>query len=311
MNNGGSASAATALGYYLGAMPKTQNTSYNTSVFAKALDEDGFRIRDGLSTGAFLDVNLTTGAITNNATSTFLDVRAEKYTNGWWRISFNYLYTGSTSTGSWLAFRSSNNGNGTKGYAIWGFQVTTDGLASYIPNSSSSYSAVTQSADIFTASNYVRQADEVDMIGKNLTSWYNPNGGSFYTEHDSIQGNVNHWVWSLNDERTQYNHIDQLRGRLRVSPDVNNLADINGGVTLVSGTFSKIASRIKKDDFALSMDGNTVVTDTSVDHERNSTLLKIGARADGAGYLNGTLKTFRYYDKPLSNAELEALTENN
>jgi len=311
MNNGGSASAATALGYYLGAMPKTQNTAYNTSVFAKALDEDGFRIRDGIVTGAFLDVNLTTGAITNNATSTFLDVRAEKYTNGWWRISFTYLYTGSTSTGSWLAFRSSNNGNGTKGYAIWGFQVTTDGLASYIPNLSTSYSAVTQSADIFTASNYVRQADEVDMIGNNLTSWYNSNSGSFYTEHDSIQGNANHWVWSLNDERTQYNHIDQLRGRLRVSPDVNNLADVNGGVTLVSGTFSKIASRIKKDDFAVSMDGNTVVTDTSVDHERNSTLLKIGARADGAGYLNGTLKTFRYYDKPLSNAELEALTENN
>ena len=149
------------------------------------------------------------------------------------------------------------------------------------------------------------------MIGNNLTSWYNSNGGSFYTEHDSIQGNANHWVWSLNDERTQYNHIDQLRGRLRVSPDVNNLADVNGGVTLVSGTFSKIASRIKKDDFAVSMDGNTVVTDTSVDHERNSTLLKIGARADGAGYLNGTLKTFRYYDKPLSNAELQALTENN
>ena len=311
MNNGGSASAATALGYYLGAMPRTQNTAYNTSVFAKALDEDGFRIRDGLSTGAFLDVNLTTGAITNNATSTFLDVKAEKYAHGWWRISFTYLYTGSTSTGSWLAFRSSNNGNGTKGYAIWGFQITTDGLASYIPNVSTSYSAVTQAADVFTGSNYIRQADEVDMIGKNLTSWYNPNGGSFYTEHDSIQGNANHWIWSLNDERTLYNHIDQLRGRLRVSPDVGNYADINGGVTLVSGTFSKLASRIKKDDFALSMDGNTVVTDTSADYERNSTLLKIGARADGAGYLNGTLKVFRYYAKPLSNAELEALTENN
>ena len=241
--------------------------------------------------------------------------------NGWVRL---YMTATPNSTGGAFGFVAyfadeTSNGSSTPatdaisagvraGY-YWGAQLeNAKAPSSYIPTYGS---AVTRSADVADMAAYTRQADQVDMIDYNLTSWYNPDEGSFYTEHDSIEGNTNHWLWSLNDERTQYNHIDQLRGRLRVSPDVNNLADINGGVTLVSGTFSKIASRIKKDDFAISMDGNTVVTDTSVDHERNSTLLKIGARADGAGYLNGTLKSFRYYDNPLSDAELQALTENN
>jgi len=284
------------------------------SVFAKQSGYKYLKLEQSFGGNAIFD--LDTGTVYGTSTSSVL-AGIENYGSGIYRCFVSANITQNTGLIQRVEVlndsrQSSYAGNGTSGIEIFGMQIE-DGQVptSFIFATPGNNTTTTRSTDVFSSSNYVRQADEVDMIGKNLTSWYNPNGGSFYTEHDSIQGNVNHWLWSLNDERTQYNHIDQLRGRLRVSPDVNNLADINGGVTLVSGTFSKMASRIKKDDFALSMDGNTVVTDTSVDYERNSTLLKIGSRADGAGYLNGTLKTFRYYDKPLSNPELEALTENN
>ena len=284
------------------------------SVFAKQSGYKYLKLEQSFGGNAIFD--LDTGTVYGTSSSSVL-AGIENYGSGIYRCFVSANITQTTSLIQRVEVlndsrQSTYAGNGTSGIEIFGMQIESGQVpTSFIFATPGIGTTTTRSADVFSGSNYIRQSDEVDMIGKNLTSWYNPNGGSFYTEHDSIQGNANHWLWSLNDERTQYNHIDQLRGRLRVSPDVNNLADINGGVTLVAGTFSKMASRIKKDDFALSMDGNTVVTDTSVDHERNSTLLKIGARADGAGYLNGTLKVFRYYAKPLSDAELEALTENN
>jgi hypothetical protein len=311
MNNGGSASAATALGYYLGAMPRTQNTVYNTSVFAKALDESGFRVRDGLLTGAFLDVNLTTGAITNGSSSTFLNVKAEKYAHGWWRISFSYRYTGSTGTGSWLAFRSSNNGNGSKGYAVWGFQITTNALASYIPNLSTSYSAVTQAADVASSTTNTRDTDAVYIDNMQYSDWYNKEEGTYYIDLDAhttadtrvvVLGQTGYpWIlykYLANQWKT-YNGNDTI-----VTPMNSGINPFKGAIS-----FGKTSGSSAQNGTAI-LTNNTNLMQAGALSNMNS--LDIGyGRWSNIDTFNGTIKKLSYYPTEMTSAELVALTENN
>ena len=73
---------------------------------------------------------------------------------------------------------------------------------------------------------------------------------------------------------------------------------------------NKIAGAYKKDDFAASLDGGSVTTDTSGSVQTGITDLQIGGiKSSADNYLNGHIKSIQYYPRRLTNAQLEALTE--
>ena len=314
MNNGQTASAATGMGYYLGLMPRTQNTVYNTSFFVKALDEDGFRVRDGLSSGAFLDVNLTTGVIASHNTAVFKNVRSDKYSDGWWRVSFDYKYTGSTSTSSWLALRSSNDGDGTKGYAIWGFQVTTDRLTSYIPNPANVYSYVTMIGDTTSAKSYTRDNDFAEML--HVGDLIPQPLGTVYTEFaaDEPSGSFG-GIFEILANIGQTNGIDHRYTSSAVQFYATNNYAIAVGGPITPGVFTKTSLAYDFDSIVNSQtardgvqtSGNTVhIFDLDLKH------IRFGSIDFNTAYqLNGHMKSFRLYPERMDNAEIVALTENN
>jgi hypothetical protein len=314
MNNGQTASAATGMGYYLGLMPRTQNTVYNTSFFVKALDEDGFRVRDGLSSGAFLDVNLTTGVIASHNTAVFKNVRSDKYSDGWWRVSFDYKYTGSTSTSSWLALRSSNDGDGTKGYAIWGFQVTTDRLTSYIPNPANVYSYVTMIGDTTSAISYTRDNDFAEML--HVGDLIPQPLGTVYTEFaaDEPSGSFG-GIFEILANIGQTNGIDHRYTSSAVQFYATNNYAIAVGGPITPGVFTKTSLAYDFDSIVNSQtardgvqtSGNTVhIFDLDLKH------IRFGSIDFNTAYqLNGHMKSFRLYPERMDNAEIVALTENN
>ena len=336
MNSGQTANSPTALGVYLGVLPRVQNQIYNTSFFAKipaANVENGVRIRDGLRTGAFLDINLNNGEVTNGSTSTFMDVIVEKYAHGWWRISYNYLYTGATGSGSWHAIRSYNDGNGTKGWLIWGSQVTTNpynqyfGLSSYVPNPTGTYSLVTKTADVPDGAVATRYSDYAYIDIEKYNFW-NDRESTIYAEtetyiEDYTLGNYNasQYAFSPDTGRVQirYDNTDGIHAIGYSTPAgvFTNIFTLTPP-TATFVTSSKTALSIKQDDYDFSVNGSTIsgtASDTSGAFPA-PTKLFLGAYRQIASpsnseHLNGVIKKISYYDKKLTNAEMQALTENN
>ena len=100
---------------------------YLISFYAKAAEFNILRFRDGAQTGAFLDFNLTTGAITNGNASRFISPVAEPDGSGWYRISFT---TGSITSSVAYPARIGQTGDGTSGIYIWGASLVPANQAS-------------------------------------------------------------------------------------------------------------------------------------------------------------------------------------
>ena len=85
----------------------------------------------------------------------------------------------------------------------------------------------------------------------------------------------------------------------------------DGWMTVDRAQYAKIANAFAEDNFASSANGSVATTDTSGLVPR-----KINAMYIGAFYVNydpfcGHIKKISYYPERLTNAELQALTENN
>jgi hypothetical protein len=82
-------------------------------------------------------------------------------------------------------------------------------------------------------------------------------------------------------------------------------ANIDAG-TVASNIFYKFIGGYATDNFATSISGNAVVTDTSGTLPLVNRLM-IG-NSSSANYLNGTVRSISYYDIRLSNEALQGLT---
>jgi hypothetical protein len=130
----------------------TAGTTYTYSWFFKAAERADFRVAFGLDSGVFagetLDLNLTTGALTNVSgfSSTPL---VTSFPDGWWRLQATVTAAASASPvirGTPLVGgNSSYTGDGTSGLYLWGAQLEAGSTPStYIPTTTT---AVTRTAD--------------------------------------------------------------------------------------------------------------------------------------------------------------------
>lgn len=103
---------------------------------------------------------------------------------------------------------------------------------------------------------------------------------------------------------------DQIRYRLSDSSDGGAFGPANIGAATASITDgAKVALAYAPDDFAIAANGASPTTDSSGTFDTLAvTTISIGKSTGNSNYLNGYLKSFQYYPRRLTNAQLQELT---
>ena len=254
------------------------------SVFLKAAERT--RVNLGTSdTNLIAGFDLSAGSVVSGTGS------IEPFGDGWYRCSISATFT---TSGPFLLLRNSSSefytGDGTSGIYLWGAQLEPDSFpTSYIPTTTA---AVTRNASL------------ADLISGAIAN----NIRSFYVEFSSPAVGTR-GVVSLNDNTANERASVLTSGtdpRLVVHDGGVEQANINGG-TVAAGVRTRVAVRINADDFAISINGGAVVTDTSGTLPTVDRLMF--GRTQAGEYLNGRIARFTGWSQLLPNATLQTLAQ--
>jgi hypothetical protein len=271
--------------------------TYTYSIYAKAGEFSSLRVREGVSSGQFLNVDLLTGSITGGG-SQYVNAAAVNVGNGWWRVS--WTSPAGMTTAEKYAFRVTQTGDGYSGIYIWGAQLEAGAFpTSYIPT---------------VASQVTRSADAASMTGTNFSSWYRADEGTIYT--DIITGSPSSIsrVYHMDDgtANNRFRLVTLSNTVLQSNATVNgsNVAVLENTVASAVNTSLKTAFLYAVDNFNASTNTSSVSTDTSgvVPPNINRLLLGNGGPLAPTTALNGTIKKIAYYPIRVTNAQLQALT---
>lgn len=272
------------------------NTSYTATVYVKAAERTRVRLQNSAVANwatlgeAYFD--LSAGTIVSGTGS------ITPIGNGWYRCSITGTFGGANAGGGLNIFivesgtTTSYTGNGYSGIYIWGAQLEAGAFPT-------SYIATTSAA-------VTRSADATIMTGTNFSSWYNQSEGAFYVELiPSALAAANGIV--VNDNTTS-NRIrlatTSTSDQCTITVTGTAQAVLDGG-TPVANTTMKLAMAYQVNNFALSLGGASVATDTA-GVIPVVTQLQIGAETTTIG--NVRFKKAVYYPLRLTNAQLQALT---
>jgi len=277
------------------------SSPYVYSIYAKAGTTDFLYLAPVLfttpanSSGVWFD--LTNGTVGTQQDTTVIGQIADAG-NGWFRCSI-YLTTTDSSDTSGVIRNTITKGNGqttcdtNDTLLIYGAQMEAGSFpTSYIPTSGST---ATRAADVATipTSAFGYNSD----AGSVAVEWTQPTWGGYVT---------------MLSDNTAANRsiINQFtNGQVYFSTITNSVAqgDILSG-TSVEGEYNKAATTIQFNNAAVSLNGAASIVDTTL-AVPNVTNLSLGSyTVGGSTYLNGHIKSIKYYPRRLSNAQLQELT---
>ncbi len=274
----------------------TQNLAVTLSVYAKADGYNFLRISENGSTGDYATFNLLDGIVENNTSS---EAKIESVGNGWYRCSSSIVATTSHRFDMYVmesaTIQEPLQGNGTSGVYIQYAQLEEGSYAtSYIPTQGS---AVT------------RLADECNNGANEQV--INSTEGVLYAEIAALADDADTLRWvNLNNGGTTnrvafYYRTDENQLTYLVS---SGTTQVFSTITLSSASsFAKVAAKWKANDFALWVNGVSVITDTSGNAPVGLNQLSFD-NAIGGDNFYGNLKDVRVYNTALTDAELQALT---
>jgi hypothetical protein len=281
----------------------TSGTAYTFTVYAKQAGRSLLQLANTMAGGYIATFDLAAGTVSNTATGT---ATITNVGNGWYRcsVSNTSTFTGNSNNQIRLVNTGTNTsytGDGWSGVFVWGAQLEAGAFAtSYIPT---------------VAASVTRNADAASMTGTNFSSWYNAGEGTLFAEaahSNSSNFPVSAMITTSSgtaDQIVLYTTSSGTPGEtffVRAATAVQ--ANINGGNIVADNTRFRIAGAYKVNDFAVSLNGASAVTDTSgtipvVDR------LYLGASLNQSSlYLNGAIRKIAYYPIRVTNANLQALT---
>lgn len=275
--------------------------STRTSIYTRIVEGTTFA-RQGdavfnLSTGTITYANTGSGGATGGL-GTITSVG-----NGWYRCSYT-LTLGGTDTNTRLEIALYNGsisytGDGTSGLYIWGAQLEAGAFpTSYIPT---------------TSAQVTRAADVAVIDGTRFSNWYRQDEGTLYAEA-SFMGfpSTSNPVSAVLSDGTSNNHIAMLEYNVnsRIQMEVKTGGVVQAGLiaqsSISTNTFYKHSIAYKLNDISACASGGTIQTDTSATIPACSQL-GIGTLG-GGNFTNGHIKRITYYQRRLSDTELQALT---
>lgn len=275
----------------------TSGTTYTYSVWAKATHSDftGFNISGDVRDGG--GITITANFVLSgdgSVSGTYDSASITKYPNGWYRCVATA--TSDATTNEEPGFRPTANGDGTKGFYAWGYQVEAGSFpTSYIPTSGST---VTRGADL------------AKITGTNLTDFYNQPEGTIFADYKVIQSDPEIMYLSNNTSSKRIGLYEAASAQTRFLIGNNGTqADTTDSDGTTVGDNIKSAGAYKLNDIVAAKNGVISSTDTS------ATIPDGIDRAYIGGYYNGTaegvlgLRRLSYYNKRLPNAQLQGLTQ--
>ena len=292
------------------------STKATVSVFLKKPDTDAasrvnVRLYCSGTTATDMYVDYDTSDFTSVNSSGVVDTihASEDYGNGWFRISFtgtlNASATGANNFRLGGVVSGSHPSTGTD-VIMWGAQVETGSFAtSYIPTSGAT---ATRSLDVATI--------DIDNFG------YNNQAASVLVEFSAYSwadrtdsGNFNR-VWEFGGGGPSSNadgifrhpagiFTDEVRYRFN-EEDGTTAALGAANLDRVTGTH-KVCVALGQDDAAICMDGGTVATGSGTAAMALYTGIDFGGD-NNVTALGGHIKSFQYYPRRLTNAQLQELT---
>lgn len=279
--------------------------TYTASYYVKQ-SVGGFcavRIQGAYPARADVVFSISTGTISSAAaaTSAFTGASAtiQSAGNGWYRITLSATSDTNTNIEPIISFNSNgvevdgtDSASNSAGF-IYGAQLEAGAFAtSYIPT---------------VASQVSRSADVAAIGAPNFASWYNQSEGTFFAEfRPYAEGGFN--AATVTD--------GGFNNRIQVASANNfQFAVMNGGTyqalidagTISAGAINKVAGAYRVNDFAASLNNSAAVTDTS-GTVPTLTVFNIGSLSGLAEFINGHIRSIRFYPVRLTNAQLQALT---
>jgi len=324
---------------------ETADTVYTLSVFAKAKERPCIyletRFKTTTSTYGGCLFNLLDGTV-GTPTAGIMNAGSTYYGNGWYRcwIQFN---SGNGTTLDSLNFQTalsltvrSYAGDGVSGIYIWGAQLEAgDGLTSYIPTPASA--SVTRSADVstsvatnrladvFSTANGARTGDSATSVvtvrGIELPvvttdpTWFNASEFTVFSESRTLipRADSNPRVYEFSNSTNNDNRFGVLYAQSAANARLQVIAATAGVATITSATVGadvvlRAAAVSKQDDFSISFNGATALTDTTGAAPTGMDKLYIGAFRTGGSGLNGNVRLLQVYNRRLSDAVLQVLS---
>ena len=288
--------AATAAMFVGQAFTLSATTTYTLSVFSKRIAGEAQYIafRPDVDTAAIVSFDLLNGTV-NTTQAPWTNSKITDYGNGWYRCSATYTTVGTAYTFRISMDQTGNagsfTGDGTKGVFLWGAQLELGAFASsYIPTTTVSVARTADSCIRTLASEFSATAGTVVVAGR-------ASGGQ-----DAATAQV---PWSI-DDNTANNRFTLTR---TAASDTCRFTVVTAAVsqaaldfTFTNSTNYKEAVAWAVNDFAASMNGAAVLTDTL---GTLPTVTQLGLGSLGTGLqANGHIRTFDYYPSRLDNATL-------
>jgi hypothetical protein len=280
-------------------------TAYTVSFLIKAGVTNYAMVRVGggaFSTAPAIKATLTGSGSTSTIEGPVTSSSITALPNGWYRVLMTFTtaassgYTpqvGPHDNGSSVTYL----GNGTRSVYVYGAQLEAGSFAtSYIPTA---------------ASSVARSADTASMTGTNFSSWFNVVEGTFVANYDHYVSTASGRVFEAhNGGNTNILISVASTGVEQASNAVSASAQsIFTKTAFANNTFGKTAFAYQQDNFCASFNGSAETTDTSGSVGTGFVTIDIGQSTITANrVLNGHIKSLTYYNKRLSNAQLQTLT---
>ncbi len=275
-------------------------STYTLSVYAKKAEMSWLKLQYYTYYANF-DLNSGTKGLLNGTSSSIQDVG-----NGWYRCSFSFLSSNASNaeikltTGDTSGVNPLFAGNNTDGLYIWGAQLELGSfLTTYIPTTSAAVVRNEENLSIPTGSWY-------NSAAGTASGDYTPNGigsssvaGLYYFASAS---------YSNDAATTRLGNTGNVHSAFSNSSGTIYISSLIGATGVSVGTRIKTAQTIKSGDYALSVNGGAVASNTATSLP-SPTRVDIGSRSSGGQKANGPIRKFAYYPLRVSDVQLRLLTQ--
>jgi len=271
----------------------------------------------GSTGGQGATFDLTTGAVSGASAGVIF--QAKKHINGFWRISISAKVDTATTYPTSLLCRifamadatnKSFTGNGTSAIRAWGAMCSSGAmLSSYVPTAGGT---ATRAADVVVNTAITRNADAPSMP---VGPWYNPLRGTMLVEGQlSYVGGKpdTRYPWAIGFDSNNstgermgifWNESDdRLNGYLR--DDAAVLVGMTAVAVTPANTTFKAVMAYQLNDFALSLNGATCVTDNAGTVPTVDTM-RVGG---GDNAWCGHIRRVAYWNVRHTNAHMQQLS---
>ena len=165
-----------------------------------------------------------------------------------------------------------------------------------------------------TTTALTRNADAASMTGTNFSSWYNASEGTFVCEFAASANTDAFYLLASESGGFTVNsfYFDNNGGNIRnvVWSGSSPVSVLSTGAINTVSAINKLAGAYKANDFAVSRNGGSVVTDASGAVGVNINQLSIGRNPNNVAntFVSNTIRRIAYYPTRLPDAQLVALT---